>query len=296
MVERTVFKGIDAVTLTNGKDDKLDILTGVGPRIISFRPEGGDNFFYVNEQNLEGYTQNKNEWYVYGGTRLWVSPEAPITYAPDNSPVRVDTAESGVTLTTSDAATGLKKVIEVQAMDRTFDLTFTIINEGHLILSAGLWVLSCLEPSGDARIFLPWGEEGEWNVKDMKYWRSWLDAGSNIESKQWQPTNEFFIVTPSGETGKIGFRNRHGFALFQRGELSFIKRAPYFEGALYPDDGCSLEVYTSKDFYEIESLSPLYSLKPGIAYSHREQWWAGYDEVDTASIDSVKAFTEELFT
>ena len=66
-------------------------------------------------------------------------------------------------------------------------------------------------------------------------------------------------------------------------------------GALYPDDGCTFEIYTSSQFYEIETLSPLYCLKPGVSYSHREEWWAGYEKINTQTIQSVKSFVNELF-
>jgi hypothetical protein len=294
MADRTNFRGFEAVRLENGKGDELTILTEVGPRIISFRPEGGDNFFYVNDENFKG-DAHPDKWHVYGGTRLWVSPEAPITYAPDNRAVKTEVEDSRVTLTAPDPRTGIKRIIEVKARERTFSLTFTILNEGTMLHTAGLWVLSCLEPAAGTSIYLPWGEEGHWNVKDMKYWRSWLEAGSDIESKQWSPTNEFFIIRPTGETGKVGFRNRYGFALFQRDTLSFIKRSPYYESAQYPDDGCTFEVYTSREFYEIETLSPLFCLKPGIPYSHREEWWAGHETIDTGSIASVHSFANDTF-
>jgi hypothetical protein len=295
MVEETNFEGLKAVRIANDKGDELVVLTEVGPRIISFKPEGRDNFFYVNRDNF-GKKVDFDQWSVYGGTRLWVSPEMRVTYAPDNAPVQVKTDTAGVTLTAPGGETGIRRIMRVEAKPRTFSITYAIVNEGPMLHSAGLWVLSCLEPAAGSRIYLPWGEEGEWNVKDMKYWRSWLEAGSDIESKQWKPTNEFFVIEPSGETGKVGFRNRHGFALFQRGDLSFIKKAEYIEESRYPDDGCSFEVYTSKDFYEIETLSPLYALKPGIAYSHREDWWAGHEKVDTRSISSVQAFLAETFS
>jgi hypothetical protein len=48
------------------------------------------------------------------------------------------------------------------------------------------------------------------------------------------------------------------------------------EGQEYPDEGCSVEVYTnSKDlpYLEMEVLSPLVTLKPGEEYSTWEEWY-----------------------
>ena len=44
------------------------------------------------------------------------------------------------------------------------------------------------------------------------------------------------------------------------------------KGAEYPDYGCSNEFYTCPDFLEVETLSPLYTLKPGEACEHVEEW------------------------
>ncbi len=295
MVEKTEFQGFEAVRITNGKGDELIILTEVGPRIISFKPEGGENFFYLDEESFSKKNINSDEWHVYGGTRLWVSPEGPTTYAPDNVAVQASLNDFRVTIMTLDESTSIKKIIQVQAEERHFTIDYTIVNEGSLLQTAGIWALSCIIPGKGSAIYLPWGEGSEWNVKDMKYWRSWLGVGSDVQSKQWRPTNEFFIINPTGETGKVGFTNRHGFALFQRGDLSFIKKSDYIEGADYPDDGCNFEIYTSSPFYEVETLSPLYCLKPGVSYTHREEWWAGYDKIDTNTIHSVKSFVEEIF-
>jgi hypothetical protein len=203
-----------------------------------------------------------------------------------------------------DRDTHLIKSITVEPRDTSFAVTYTIVNVGPHLASAGLWALTCLAPShapsvdgeeseGSA-IYLPWGEDSAWNVKDMKYWRGWLGAGSDIESTQWRPTNEFFTVRPTGEVGKVGFANRNGFILFRQGELSFIKRSAYVEGALYPDGGCSTEIYTSADFYELETLSPVYLMKPGTPYVHREEWWAGFEDVPVAGITGTKSFADSV--
>lgn len=296
MIEKTTFKGFDAVKLTNNKKDELIVLTAVGPRIISFKPEGRENFFYVNNSDLQKAERDLTEWYSYGGTRLWTSPELKLSYTPDNVPVDVTIKSSTVNCTTQpDKESCIRKFIEIEVKEESFRLTYGLINDGPYLAAAGIWVLSCIAPSNDTAIYLPWGDDSVWNVKDMKYWRSWLEAGTDIRSQQWDPTNEFFTIHPTGETGKVGFINRHGFVLYQNNELSFIKRSSYIESAHYPDDGCSFEVYTSKDFYELESLSPLFTLRPGVTFTHEEEWWAGYEKIDTKSIAAVKSFMNGIF-
>ena len=296
MVEKSTFMDFEALKITNQKGDELIVVTEVGPRIISFRPEKGDNIFYVNEQDFDRKAKGPGKWRVYGGTRLWISPESGLSYSPDNirSETRVED-ERVLIRGPVDPNTKLRKMIEIRVLPCLFHITFGVKNEGTHLFSAGLWALTCVTPQDGSEIFLPWGETSEWNVKDMKYWRSWLGSSTAVKSEQWRPTDEFFVVRPSGETGKVGFANRWGFALYRAGDVSFIKYADYIESAFYPDGGCSFEVYTSKDFYEIETLSPLFMMKPGLTYTHSETWWAGFDTVDVQSIGSAHRWIKAVF-
>ena len=285
MIEKTKFMGFEAVRLENAKKDELIVLTEVGPRIMSFRPEGGENFFYVNGSELTPGVKGSETWHSFGGTRLWISPETELTYTPDNVPSEVLLEKNRLTVTSPvDKKTKLRKKITIEVQAGSFTITYMLRNEGKHLFTAGLWTLSCVQPLPGAEIYLPWGEESEWNIKDMKYWKSWLGVGSNIESAQWRPTNEFFIIRPSGEIGKVGFANPWSFALYKTENFSFIKKTEYIVTSHYPDGGCSCEVYTCSDFYEMETLSPIYTIKPGLTFTHREKWWAGTEKVDLNSI------------
>jgi hypothetical protein len=296
MVEKIKFSGLDAVRIENGKKDELIIVTEVGPRIMSFRPEGKENFFYVNESQLTPAARKSGSWSVYGGTRLWVSPETPLTYAPDNTASEVRIEKGSVTvLSPVDEVSRLRKIITIEAHESSFTITYGLRNEGIHLFAGGLWALSCVKPLQGAAIHLPWGDDSPWNVKDMKYWRGWLNSQGNVESSQWKPTNEFFTIRPTGETGKVGFANSLGFSIFTAGNLSFIKKTDYIASAPYPDGGCSCEIYTSKDFYEIETLSPVYTLKPFLTSTHVEHWWAGFDKIETGSIKKAYETVDSLF-
>jgi hypothetical protein len=296
MIEKTKFMKLDALRLVNEKGDELVALTEVGPRIISFKPEGKENFLYVNKKEIEKVKKGDSTWYSFGGSRLWVAPEYELTYTPDNLPC--DTVVEGnkaKIVAPVDEQTGLRRMIEIEVGRDTFSITHRIKNERTHLFTAGLWVLTCLAPYKGAEIYLPWGGDSSWDVKDMRYWKKWLVHGSNIASRQWKPTAEFFIVKTTLEQGKVGFPNRRGFALYRCKKLSFIKKSDYIETAQYPDDGCTFEVYTSKDFYELETLSPLYCMKPGAAYTHKEEWWAGFEKVDVSTIAAANEFVAGKF-
>lgn len=295
--KRIKYGGLDAVRILNGKGDELVLVTGVGPRVMSFIPEGGTNIFYVNEEETGPGSVEDETWHLFGGTRLWSSPETGASYSPDNKPCEARIEGTKVCcISPADERTKLRKTLEVEARSRSFTVNYTISNEGTHLITAGLWALSCVKPMNGGTIYLPWGEGGVWDVKDIKYWRSWLGSQTNIRSKQWKPAEEFFVVKPTGEVGKVGFANHWGYALYRSEKISFIKQAKYIPTADYPDSGCSFEVYTCDKFYEIESLSPLYCMKPGRTYSHSEHWWAGSDQIDTSTAATVSDFVKKVLS
>jgi len=295
--EKTTYNGLDAVRIENDKGDVLVVVTGIGPRITCFLPEGRENIFYVDDEETGPRSAGDSKWHLYGGTRLWISPEAETSYSPDNSPCDVTIEDRKVTVISPvDKTTKLRKLLKIEARSKSFDVTYTIKNEGTHLFTAGLWAITCMKPLDESAIYLPWGETSRWNIKDIKYWRSWLGSNTNVASGQWNPTDEFFIVKPTGETGKVGFANRCGYAVYRAGQTSFIKKSDYIPTANYPDDGCSCEVYTCEKFYEIETLSPLFVMKPDETCSHSEKWWAGFEKIDTNTVQSVNAFVEKVLS
>lgn len=64
---------------------QLIVLTEVGPRILYFGFIGEENEFH--DASETSTHSSDREFKVYGGHRLWVSPEVARTYYPDNFPV-----------------------------------------------------------------------------------------------------------------------------------------------------------------------------------------------------------------
>ena len=82
------------IRLSNGKIE-LIITLEVGPRIIRFGFVDGENIFY-EDSNQMGKTLG-DVFRLYGGHRLWVSPEIPgFTDYPDNFPVEYRAEKNSV--------------------------------------------------------------------------------------------------------------------------------------------------------------------------------------------------------
>ena len=86
---------------------KLSVTTQIGPRVIFFGKEGGANLLFedvndeVNkpEELMDPVLKGSGGWHIYGGHRLWKSPEYMDTYYPDNAPVKVEKLENGAVFT-----------------------------------------------------------------------------------------------------------------------------------------------------------------------------------------------------
>ena len=91
-------------------------MADVGPRIIWYGFDEGENILHevVSDAGLRG----GNEFRLYGGHRLWVSPEVERTYFPDNRPVAVERhgecARFTAAVEDSPPGTNLQKELEIE--------------------------------------------------------------------------------------------------------------------------------------------------------------------------------------
>ena len=69
-----------------------------------------------------------------------------------------------------------------------------------------------------------------------------------------------------------GIFNPWGWGAYFVGGTMFVKRAPVIKGAVYPDFGCNFEVFTNREFLELETLGPKIVLEPGEQVTHEESW------------------------
>ena len=82
-IEKIKFKGWDNCYYISNSIVEAIVTTDVGPRIIHFSLTSEKNIFCIVED--QAGKVGGDEWRIYGGTRLWHSPEAmPRTYFPDN--------------------------------------------------------------------------------------------------------------------------------------------------------------------------------------------------------------------
>ena len=123
-----------------------------------------------------------------------------------------------------------------------------------------------------ARIYFPLDTDSR---RPEGFW--YLTGGP---SEQFQPIDDGRLMEVSyrGEKAKIGADSMGGWIAYVDGihEYAFVQRFTVSELGDYPDDGATIEVWTSGEdsYMEIEVLSPLYTLQPDESKSFEQEWYA----------------------
>lgn len=277
MVERVRYGGWDnCYRLSNGIVEL--VATGdVGPRIIRFGFAGGENEFAQFPDQLGKV--GGDEWRIYGGHRLWHAPEVkPRTYYPDNEPVEVKVLDDSSLelIQPTERWTGVQKCLRVEmAPDQAqVTVTHTLTNRNLWAIELAAWALSVMAKGGRAILpqppFIPHAEKVlparpivQWHYTDMT-------------DPRWTWGKRFIILRQDPnrpEPQKLGVANLDGWCAYVNDDRIFLKRYQHITDAVYPDFGCSTEIFTDADMLELETLSPLTKLEPGESVNHLERWF-----------------------
>ncbi|NLF38453.1 hypothetical protein GX586_03350 [bacterium] len=258
-----------AYKLTQGTAEMI-VIADRGPRILSLRVAGGGNLLFVDKEAKMG----RGAWRITGGHRVWMGPEAEGTYAGDNAPCTVAVKRGALIVEAAvDPKTKLQRVLAISGAGGAFSVKSIVRNTGDMLASGCVWALTCVRP--DAKVLIPWGRPGEWNVRKICYWETWGGSQtSNVASTQWKPMGDLFVIDPTGEQGKVGTTGYEGWigAIFPSENATFVKQFVYQENATYTDEGCAIECYTCAKFIELETLAPMTIIHPGEEACHEERW------------------------
>lgn len=273
-VEKISYKGFeDCIRMSNDTVD-LVITTRVGPRILRYGFINGDNVF-CNVEDQMGKT-GEDQWNIFGGHRLWHSPEArPRSYVPDNFPI--DYKIEGNTVTLSQPVENwvqIKKDISITLEETGSKVTLnhTLTNKNAWEVECSLWALTVVAPGGTEVV--PQCQK-DTDLLPNRMLSLWPYAKMNDPRVLW---GEKYILLKQDPTMKppfkFGISNFEGWACYANKQGLFVKRFDTTEGALYPDYSASTyETYTTDFMLEMESLSPLTRLKPDQALTHEERWY-----------------------
>ena len=257
------------IRVSNGYVE-LVATTEVGPRIVDFRRVDGANVFFQDE-NVVGTTES-DAWEVYGGHRLWHSPEAhPRTYQPDNEPIDYELTTTGCRLVQPVDETGIQKTIEIEmaASEPAVEITHELTNDGFWPVECAPWAISVCKPGGTAVVPFPDGDPAELLPdRSLVFWPSTDPSDDRLDYVD----DHVLVDHADGPEMKIGANAVEGWTAYVVDDLSFVKTFEHDPEATYPYRSASVEVFAIDALLELETLGPLVELEPEETTRHTEHW------------------------
>ena len=260
--------------ISNGTIELL-VTADVGPRIIRCAFIGGQNLFkeFTDQLGKSG----EKEWQPRGGHRLWVAPEmVPITYAPDNKPIKIEVRGDVFEATQPvEPETGFQKhmTIRMSATGAAVEVVHRITNTNRKPVEFAPWALTMMATGGTGITgFPPRGTHPEQLLptNPLVMW-----AFTNFADKRWQFTSKYLILRQdpkNKDPQKTGLFNKETWGAYLLGSDLFVKKYTADPAKRYPDFGCSYETFTNHEILELETLGPLSHVAAGAAVEHTERW------------------------
>jgi hypothetical protein len=275
--------------LSNGEID-IVATTDIGPRIMRCGFEGQKNLLL--ELKDEMGKKGGDEFRLYGGSRIWHSPEAnPRSYMPDNDPVEYKWNGKTLRLIQPvEAKTGMLKemFITMSSSENKIEIVYRIYNKGIWPVKYALWALTLMANNG--RAIIPQEPYQKWEdnllpVRPLVLW-----SYSEMDDKRWAWGKKYIQLRQDPKSAgptKVGLLNKLCWEAYTLDDFIFLKRYNFEPDAEYPDYMCNTEVYTDPKLFELETLSPLKVIEPGSFSEHKENWYLFKAEigVDEDSID-----------
>lgn len=269
------YKKFGKCAVLNKGGKKMLVTVDVGPRIIFYGYEGGENIFFEDSQDsinrdsdfIRENLKGKGIWHIYGGHRLWKSPEYEDTYYPDNAPVEVVERGNVVDfISEAESTTGLKKVMSVEMHeDGNATVTHSMENVSDKNTPpVAIWTLSVMDKGAEAVIPLSEEDTGLLPNRNLVLW-----SYTDIKDERFTLTDSELRVKQNVEIKKafkLGTFIQKAVAVNIKG-MQFKLDFDVKEGD-FADYSCNLECYTCDKMLEIETLSPLTVIEPGQILTH----------------------------
>ncbi len=261
------------------------VVTDVGPRIMDVHAGDGANLLYVRE--AEAGKSGEDTWVQRGGWRLWIAPERKeTTYELDNSPCQAEVVDESTVRVTGppEPTAGIQKQIEVQLRpgESRLRVTSRITNVSTHPVTYAAWSLPVLRPEGRAFVPLDVGPLTAFDAtRRLLLWSytQFADPRYRFGDRLIQIDHDKVKAAPPSQSGrhsdesKIGVDSAQGWAAYLLDGTLFLKRFPHDAAGQYPDGGATIEVYSSREFLELENLGPLTTVAPGERITLVEDWW-----------------------
>jgi hypothetical protein len=286
------FLGLDCLEINIGHIQLL-ISKSVGPRILSFCLNGGENIFAeVPDQCLE--CPGKGKFYFYGGHRFWCGPEDPsITYIPDSRPITIkETSESIELIQEVDPTLGIQKSMRIMptGFENILMVDHIIKNTKDKPFRCAPWAITQLKLGGT--VILPQHIDGMAENPLLPNRSIVLWPYSDVKDPRFKWDNQFITIhaLPIDKALKVGIANPYQWIAYYRNNLLFVKYASDYPTLPSIDYGATSQCYCNSRFIELETLGPLVDIQSDEEICHREIWRAVEDPFAEFSLGDLKDF------
>lgn len=263
------------VGVLESENFRLEYLLNAGPRIVRlFHKDCAENFLAETPQLSLEVPRGKLK--LYGGHRLWLAPETSgLALVPDDEPPEIHQLDPFTCkLTCIDPWNGLKKTVEIRLHDECgeIEIEHVVENLSEQVYELAIWPITQLPRGGI--VYLPQQRHpvdplGLGPNRNLVFWpyTTWNDPRIQIDDK-W-----IKVETAKGQQAmKIGYLNQQGWMGYLNKGYFLQKSLLPAAAEIYPDMGCNAEVYANDRYVELESLSPMLTLGPGMSGKHKEVW------------------------
>ncbi len=256
----------------------LGIATDIGPRILYLAHKDNPDlniFGIVPELTVE---TSEGLWRIFGGHRLWVSPEAmPRSYSLDDKPVEIMVKDNELIVRGNpETANMIQKEIIIRPgpSDNSVEVIHRITNIGRWDIEFACWALSVMKRNGFAIIPIKSRCIDEKCLLPDRVIALW--PYTKLADYRVKFSNNFIFIKHDErvrEPIKIGVRAYPYWAAYYVDNYVFIKRFYPEKTLCYPDFNVYVEVYANDKILELETLGPLRRIAPGESNEHREIWY-----------------------
>ncbi len=272
---RITYRGwAGSIRLAN-RSAEVVVVPAIG-RIMRFAPAGGPNMLWEN-QDLVGQlaAPDRKDWANFGGDKVWPAPQARWGWPPDMSldgspwTARVRPDRSVVMESPTSTAIGLRirRTIFMHATAARVTVRNALINASDKPAEWSVWEVAQVDAGS---VSMPRNKRSAFRNGCFEFPdnRPPADAltihGDRIDARR--------HVT---QAYKIGGDPQAARLTVRKGLWVFSIAGPQRSRGVYPDEGCSVEVYSSPDppaYMEMEVLSPIVTIGPGRSAELMTTW------------------------
>ena len=231
---------------------------------------GSENLFFEQPRDMTDLSTPEG-WRVRGGHRLWVAPEGPHDYTPDNDPVEAEVLADGLRIRQkNDPRLMGEKEMEIRFLpENTLEVIHRVKNTDTAARRFSVWGVSSMAAGGTEYIPLALRDGGSDPNHVFTTW-DYTSLGDE------RATYERELLTldhyATGKKYKIGVGHPDGSVRYENLGVVFEKLLLVKAGEEYPDGGVSFETFMCDHMVEVETLSPLMDVGAGETATYSEFW------------------------